>query len=108
MRPTTCRLIPEERMREFARKLPPETIPRVGGQGRHMHSLFDAIRSGGTACSDFVEYACTLAEITTLGTMAKRVATSIEWDAERMRVPNSPEAEKLLRSHVREGWEYRA
>jgi hypothetical protein len=41
-----------------------------------------------------------------LGTVAARVpGSTLRWDAARLRIPNSPEAHRLLRRTYRAGWE---
>ena len=39
-----------------------------------------------------------------LGNLAVRNGAAIEWDAERMRVSNVPEANRLLDEEYRAGW----
>jgi len=107
MRAGSARLAPETTMREWARKLPPKTVPRVGNNG-HMQNWVDACRNGGKANSDFASYAVPLAEIVMLGVIAKRTGQPVDWDSSNMRIANNEAANELLRPHIRKGWEYKA
>ena len=107
MRASTARLAPETTMREWARNLPPKTVPRVPRDGAgHMQNWIDACKNGGKANSDFTSYAVPLAEVVMLGVVAKRAGQQIEWDSANMRITNLPQANKFLRPHIRKGWEY--
>ena len=47
-----------------------------------------------------------MAEAIILGTVAiRRPGELLEWDASRLRIPNSPDAQKLLRRTYRKGWD---
>ena len=85
----------------------------------HRHRWVDAILEGGKT-SDGFDYAGPLTETVQLGNVATRFAApdidpvtgrmsdqvkSIQWDAENMKIPNLPEAEKYLTKTYREGWE---
>jgi tRNA A37 threonylcarbamoyladenosine synthetase subunit TsaC/SUA5/YrdC len=49
-----------------------------------------------------------MAETIILGTVAIRVPGQVlQWDAKRLRIPNHPEAQRLLRRTYRTGWEVR-
>jgi len=39
-----------------------------------------------------------------LGNVARRVDARIEWDPEKMKVTNLPEANKYIRTEYRQGW----
>ncbi len=93
------RLIPEKRMREY--KQPARSIARVGGS--HEMDWVRACKSGKAAGADF-EYSGLLTEICLLGNVAKRMDARIEWDGEKMRVTNLPEANLYIRSRYRDGW----
>lgn len=105
MRAGSARLAPEKTMQEWARKLPPKTVPRTGG---HMQNWINACRSGGKASSSFADYAVPLSEIVMLGVIAKRTGQLLNWDSAKMRISNSPAANKLLYPHIRESWKYKA
>ena len=94
-----ARLIPEKRMREY--KQPAKSIARV--RGSHEMDWVRACKSGKAAGADF-EYSGLLTEICLLGNVAKRMDARIEWDGEKMRVTNLPEANLYIRSRYREGW----
>lgn len=56
------------------------------------------------AGSSFEAHAGPLTEVVLLGNLAVRSGAAIEWDAERMRVTNVPEANAFLDEEYREGW----
>ncbi|MCB1228223.1 MAG: Gfo/Idh/MocA family oxidoreductase [Verrucomicrobiales bacterium] len=104
------RMYPLEKFQGF--KYPKE-------EGRsHWHVWVDACLAGEKT-SDGFHYAGPLAETVQLGNVATRLARGvmdprihredtprlIEWDAENLRIPNLPEAEKLLTKTYRPGWE---
>ena len=39
-----------------------------------------------------------------MGNVAYRAGKKIEWDAENMRIPNAPDAERFLKRDYRKGW----
>jgi predicted dehydrogenase len=93
------RLIPDAAMSAY--KQPAQTIPRVRG---HHQDWLQAIRNGTRAGSDF-SYGGPLTEVAMLGVIAIKMAgTKLEWDAERMRFPNCPEADALVNPPYRAGW----
>jgi predicted dehydrogenase len=97
---TGLRIFPEERMRAYRR--PEPTLPRVAG---HYQDWLDAIRRGGQAGSDF-DYGGALTEIALLGVIATRLSgTSLAWDGSLMRFTNCDEANGMLDSPRRAGWE---
>jgi len=93
------RIFPEAKMKEL--KLPEKTIPRVNGS--HEQDWVRACKSGEPAGADFA-YSGPLTETCLLGNVAKRIDGRIEWDAAGLRVTNSPEASKLVRTEYRKGW----
>ena len=71
----------------------------------HYHHFLDAIL-GGEMCESHFEQTGPMAEAIILGTVAIRVPdTVLKWDAKNLRIPNSVEADKLLRRTYRKGWE---
>jgi predicted dehydrogenase len=84
---------------------PPKTLPRA--HGGPIEDLFYCIKNGGTPCSNFPEAAAPLTEFALLGHLAQHagVGKKVEWDVERMRCTNMPEANQLLRRRYRRGWE---
>ncbi len=93
------RIIPEEKMKAY--KNAKVKLPR---RPNHYEDWMAACKNGTQACSNF-DYAAPLTEIVHLGNIALRAGQPIEWNAENMRIPNLPEAEQLLRSSYRKGWE---
>ena len=64
------------------------TIPRI-----HDSAIADFAHSGP------------LTETCLLGNIAKRVDGRIVWDAENLAITNLPEANRLVRTEYRQGWE---
>ena len=93
------RLIPESKMRDTT--LPGKTLPRI--KGTHEEDWTSACKTGGKAGADFA-YSGPLTETCLLGNIAKRVDARIEWDAEKLKITNSPEANRYIRSKYRSGW----
>jgi predicted dehydrogenase len=93
------RLIPQAKMDAYKR--PAKTIRRAS---EHHQDWIEAIRNGSKAGSDFA-YGGPLTEVAMLGVIAIKMAgTNLEWDADRMRFNNSPEANQLLKPKYRKGW----
>jgi len=93
------RIVPEAKMKEYA--LPEKTIPRAK---EHHQDWLQAIRSGGTAGSDF-SYGGPLTELAMLGVIAiKMLGTKLEWDAERVQFTNCAEANQFINPPYRKGW----
>jgi predicted dehydrogenase len=93
------RIIPESKMKAYHQ--PPKTIPRVSG---HHKDWLQAIRKNTKADSDF-SYGGPLTEIALLGVIAIRLAgKKLEWDTQKMRFTNCPEANDLLQPPYRAGW----
>ena len=70
----------------------------------HWQRFVDACHGGEPTNSPF-EQVGPMAEAIILGTVAIRVPdTTLEWDARRVRIPNSPAADALLRRSYRDGW----
>ncbi len=90
-------LLPREKFREHPR-------PKLPGRN-HYHHFADACR-GGEMCESHFLRTGPMAEAILLGTVAIRTpGTLLKWDAEKMKIPNCPEAEKFLRRTYRQGWE---
>ncbi len=92
-------LIPETRMKQY--KQPPKTLPRVPDS--HEQDWVRACKGGPAAGANF-DYSGPLAEVCTLGNVAKRLDTRILWDAENLKVTNVPEAARYVRTPYRDGW----
>lgn len=78
--------------------------PKVAGRN-HYHHFLDAIL-GGPMCESHFEQTGPMAEAIILGTVAIRVPdTVLQWDARRVRIPNSAVADGFLKRTYRKGWE---
>ncbi len=72
--------------------------------GNHYHAWIDGILTLSQT-SDGFDYAGPLTEAVLLGNVATRMpGTLLEWNAGEFRIPNKPEAERLLTKTYREGW----
>jgi predicted dehydrogenase len=94
----SLRIWPESRMQEYQR--PPKTIPRSEG---HYKEWITACKGGAPAASNF-DFAGPLTETVLLGNVAIRSDAKLYWDAENMRFPNYPEADRFLHRPYRDGW----
>jgi predicted dehydrogenase len=89
-------LYPEEKFAAFEMKKEPGSS--------HYHAWVDAAL-GGTKTTDGFDYAGPLTETVQLGNIATRFpGVTLEWNAAGLRIPNKPEAERLLTTTYREGW----
>jgi hypothetical protein len=91
-------LLPEEKFAGF--KPPQPTIPASIG---HHREWVEAIKTGGQTTCNF-DYSGALTEAVLLGTVAYRCGKRIDWDAENLRVKNSPEAQQFVHKEYRKGW----
>jgi predicted dehydrogenase len=91
-------LLPEQDFKDFTP--PPKTIPDSLG---HHQEWLHACKTGAPTTCNF-GYSGPLTEANHLGNVAYRAAKKIEWDAKNMRIPNAPDAERLLRREYRAGW----
>ena len=90
-------LLPREKFKDVAR-------PDLRGPS-HYHRFADACLGGESTESHFLQTG-PMAEAIILGTVAIRVPGEVlQWDAKKMRIPNHPEAQRLLRRTYRKGWE---
>lgn len=94
-----ARIIPEKKMQEIGRI--PQTLNSFG---EHHVSWLRACREGTPTASNF-DFAARVTEVALLGSIALRYGKKLEWDAEKMRFPNEPAADKFLRVELRKGWE---
>jgi predicted dehydrogenase len=93
------RLLPADRFASVA-------IPE-GASANHWHQWVDACLGKGEASAPF-SYAAHLSEIALLGNVALHFPhETLEYDGPRMRFPKRPEADRLLSSPQRKGWEIR-
>ena len=94
------RLLPVEKMKDF--KMPAPLLTRSPG---HMRDFIRACKGGDPACSNF-DVAAPFVEWMLLGVLALRHEGKLEYDADKMRVTNNAEANKLLKPVFRKGWEF--
>ena len=80
---------------------PKERITRI--QTTHEMNWVDAAKGTTQASSPF-DYAARLVEVMLLGVVSLRARTKIYYDAEKMRVTNSPTANDMLRREYRKGF----
>jgi predicted dehydrogenase len=92
-------LWPKEKFADFT---PPEpSIPKSVG---HHQEWINACKTGSPTTCNF-DYSGAVTETVLLGNVAYRYGEKIEWDAEKMRIPNAPVAEQYLQRAYRKGWE---
>jgi predicted dehydrogenase len=91
-------LLPEKEFAGFERPAP--SIPR--SPGHHAEWLL-ACKSGKPTSANF-QYSGWLTEANHLGNVAFRVGRKLEWDPEKLRAKNAPEADKFIRRVYRKGW----
>jgi predicted dehydrogenase len=93
-------LIPGSRWAEFA--LPAPTLTRSPG---HVRDWIRACKGGDPACSNF-SVAGPYTEWVTLGAIALQVpGKKLLWNGAKLEFTNSPEANKLVKPHMRRGWD---
>lgn len=97
----TPRVIPEAKRREYGR--PPKTLPRSPG---HHEEWIQACKAGKPedAKSGFW-YAGPFVEALLVGNLAVRLQKRVEWDGEKMRSPNCPEADNYITKFYRTGFD---
>ena len=95
---TSHKLLPEDKFADYQR--PEPSIPKSIG---HYKEWVEACKTGGPTTCHF-GYAGPLTETVLLGNVAYRTGTPIEWDAEHLRIPNAPQAERFLRREYRAPW----
>jgi len=93
-------LLPGSRWADYA--LPPQILTRSPG---HQRDWVRACKGGEPACSNFA-VAGPYTEWIVLGAVAAEFPnTKLLWNAGTMAFTNSPEATRLVKPHVRSGWE---
>ena len=92
------RLVPVDNMRDY--EFPPEFLPRSPG---HYRDWIRACKGGVPACSNF-SVSAPFTEWIALGAIAVKMNCKLEWDAEKMKITNSSEANALLKPTTRKGW----
>ncbi len=91
-------LLPEKDFADFVP--PPQTIPNSPG---HYAEWIEACKGGKPSLANF-DYAGWTTEANHLGNVAYRVGKKLQWDAERMKATNAPEADQFIRREYRKGW----
>ena len=92
-------LLPEDKFKDFKR--PPKSIPDSIG---HHAEWIKACKEGGKTTCDF-SYSGPLAECALLGIVSHRIGNKkLEWNWESMKAANSPEADRYIHHHYRNGW----
>ena len=90
---------------KFADYKPPE--PWIPPSLGHHREWIEAAKAGdheATLCN--FEYSGRLIEHNLLGTVAHRVGRKLQWDAERLKAANAPEADRYIHKQYRKGWEF--
>ena len=93
------RLISES---DFADYQPPK--PTAQPFNGHHKQWVEACKTGSPTGTNF-NYAGALTETVLLGVVAFRAGKKIEWDGPNMKVTNISEANRLLKTEYRKGWE---
>jgi predicted dehydrogenase len=96
------RIIPEAKMKEFAR--PEKSLPRSPTPGQPQKEWAYCIKNGETPGASF-EYAVPLTEMVLMGNLAIRSGQRVDWDGATMKVTNVPEANAFIKRDYRKGWE---
>ena len=99
------RVIPETKMRDLLKNQKVEkTIPRCNGG--HMKEWLQACKDNKPENSktNFADFSGPLTEMVLIGNLAIRTGKKIEWDAEKMKCTNVPEANQYVRREYRKGW----
>ena len=91
-------LLPEKEFKDYQAP-EPWIAPSIGHHAEWLH----ACKTGAPTTCHF-GYSGPLTEANHLGNVAYRAGKKIEWDAENMRVPNAPDAERFLKRGYRKGW----
>ena len=94
------KLLPEGDFADY--RPPPPTLPRA--RVGHHAEWIQAAKTGTAAMANF-EYAGRLTEAFLVGNVALRAGKTLEWDGEKMRAKNCPDADALVRPEFRKGWE---
>jgi predicted dehydrogenase len=90
-------LLPAERFRDFR-------MPRPGAENHYLQFV-EACRGNGRTSTPF-DYSGPLTESVLLGCLATRFRdTTLDWDAENLRVTNHADANRFVRRRYRRGWE---
>lgn len=90
-------LLPAEKFKDYK-------MPQPGGNNHYLQFV-EACRGNGQISAPF-DYSGPLTESVLLGCLATRFPkTTLEWDAEKLQVTNTKEANQFVRKQYRKGWE---
>lgn len=95
------RIIPEKRMKEFAKTKPEKVLDRSIG---HYEEWIEACKGGKPAGANF-DYSGPMTEVVHLGNLALRTGHRIEFDPKALKVTNCDYANKFIGRDYRQGWE---
>lgn len=91
-------LLPEKQFADFT---PPK--PFIEKSRGHYAEWIHACKTGAPTTCNF-EYAGWLTESNHLGNVAFRAGKRLEWDAEKMKATNCPDADRFIHREYRKGW----
>ena len=94
----THMLLPADSSVEFQR--PEPYLPSSIG---HHNEWIEGIKSGGPTTCNF-SYSGALTEAVLLGVVSYRSGETLDWDAENLKVRNSPRAQHMIHKEYRKGW----
>lgn len=101
-------LLPEDQFTSITNRTSPESLPiNPDGSDQGMKNEWvEAIKAGrpDLAFSNF-DIAAPLTEAFLLGNVAIRTGRRLEWDGPGLRITNVPEANALIQTEYRRGWE---
>ncbi len=92
-------LLPKGEFKDF--EAPEAWIPDSVG---HHREWIHAAKNDPPATLCNFDYSGKLIEHNLLGTVSHRVGKKLEWDHEKLRAKNAPEASKYIRKEYRKGW----
>ena len=96
------RLLPEEKFARVRIGIPEDKrIPKSVG---HHKEWVDACKTGSPTTCNF-DYSGALTESVLLGIVAYRTGKKLEWDAEKLKAKDCPEADQYISKEYRNGWE---
>jgi predicted dehydrogenase len=91
-------LLPEKEFEGF--HAPPHSIPNSIG---HHKEWIQACKTGTLTTCNF-DYSGPLSETALLGNVAFRVGKKLNWDHQKLKATNCPEADQYIQYHYRAGW----
>lgn len=94
------KLLPEADFIDYQPPAPSLPRARLG----HHQEWIDAAKTGTATMANF-EYSGRLTEAFLAGNVALRAQQSLDWDGEKMRAANCPDADQFIHPDYRKGWE---